>query len=285
MPVIDAKIVGSVNLGNVLNLHVDYKVDVKVEGTAWSIYRRYSAFENLHKSLTTNYGEEKMKELNLLFPEKSYSGSIVGTFKSYVTQRTQQLQNYLNTLLAIEGTGDIAAVGVFFDLENKGISGMQIQLGPQKILKESFARTKFIKNLVGAWTTSFVVVLTSGNIVVLPSMYDNTSKAECNINISKGAASVVPHARNNTITITELATGHRLKIAFSTSAESAFWIRTLSDFSVSTSVASDTRSANEQAKQSAIAEKRASVKNQPVEHLHDKGTGNTVDELSAAYGI
>lgn len=285
MPVIEAKIVGSVNLGGVLSLHVDYKVDVKVDGTSWSVYRRYSAFENLHKNLTANYGEDKMKELNLLFPEKSYSGSIVGTFKSYVAQRTQQLQNYLNTLLGIEGTGDIAAVGVFFDLENKGISGMQIQLGPQKILKESFARTKFIKNYVGTWTTSFVVVLTSGNVVVLPSMYDNTSKAECNINIAKGSASVVPTARNNSITITEIATGYRLKIAFSNSAESAFWIRTLSDFSVSTSVAADTRTASEKAQQTAAAEKRASAKNQPVEHLRDKGTGNTVDELSAAYGI
>ncbi len=283
---LNAKIVGSINIGGALNVHADYKVEIIWNGSAWCIYRRYSTFEGLHASLVSNYGADKVKALNLNFPDKSYSGSTMGSLQYFVEKRIVLLQQYLDTLLAIDGTIEISAVKVFFDLNNKGLSGLQVQLGGNKILKETFARTKLIKNLLGTYGTSFVALLKSGSVVVMQSMYDNLSNAEININITGGSAIVIPKAKDNVVHITERATGNRLFISFSTPAEAAYWIRAISDFSVSTSVGTDARVEAESRRKQQEAERRNPRSNTaPTEHLKAAGTGNTVDELSAAFGI
>ncbi len=167
----NVKVIGSINLGSVHRIHADYKLEVSLNEQSWILYRRYSAFENLHRSLITTYGEEKVKQLNLEFPEKLYTGSIAGSMKFIVDKRITQLQQYIDKLLSIDGTSSISAVMVFFDIQNKGLSGLQVQLGGNKVLKETFAHTKLIKNYVGAWGTSFIALLSSGSIVVLGSMY------------------------------------------------------------------------------------------------------------------
>ncbi len=286
MSTIAVKIVSSVNLGGAHKLHANYKMEIVMDGQGWVLYRRFSAFENLHRNLVSNYGEEKVKQLGLVFPEKYYTGSIAGTLKYIVDIRTVQLQQYIDKLLSVEGTTSISSVGLFFDFENKGVSGLQVQLGQSKILKETFAQTKYVKNYLGVWGASFVVLLKSGSIVVLPSMYDNVSKAEVNMMLGNNAATIVPTAAHNMVTITENATGHRLMISFSTPAEAAFWIRTLSDFSVSTSVAQDTRANTQETnRRNAALTAEQNSRRQPTEVVRAAGTGNTVDELSAAFGI
>ncbi len=78
-------------------------------------------------------------------------------------------------------------------------------------------------------------------------------------------------------------------ISFSTAAEAAFWIRSLSDFSVSTTMAGDTRDtvrSQEAANQRISARAAADAKaRQKPNDLRAAGTGNTVDELSAQFGI
>ncbi len=278
MSSIDAKVIGHINL-----IHkTHYKIEIMYNGYQWFLYRRFSDFDTLHKNILKSFTLEQLKLSPITFPDKA----LASTFKFIIDKRIIELNEYIKKILSYENMDSNEYITTFFDVENKGVSGLQVQYGENKIAKETFAKTKCNKTYHLLWTTNFIVLLKTGELLILNSIYDNTSKAEMNLIVSD--CTITPKARNNSIIITDKnKEGFKLIISFSNAQEVAYWIRALSDFSVSTTVQADTKSHNEVMKrksQTQAAEQHAAHRQANVEHIHAKGTGNTVDQLSQ-YGI
>ncbi len=221
-----------------------------------------------------------MKGIGAEFPPKEIYGSTISTMTSIVNARITGLQNWIDAALDCFGEEFCAAFQTFADVNNKGKSGVCIEMGNSKILRESFARTKIIKNIFGVWSTTFLVVLKTGVVLVLNSIYDNSSAAALRINLSASDTQVIPSGANG-INILSKSSSTTLKISFNSSSDAAFWMRSISDLATSSEYVPDAQSGRPEVRTASLA---API-SQKVEHLRADGTGNTVDELSVLYGM
>lgn len=285
---ITIKILGTINVGSGTQFHTEYKLDITINDKRWILYRRYSAFEDLHTKLLVDPGEEIM---TVSFPEKIYVGSYFSTVKQITADRHSKLQQYLDAIIIVEEITDSKAFSDFLDCDHLGLSGVIKELGAERVLKEGFIRTRITKNLpgiLGVWSTNFVVLLSSGSIVVVNSVYDDSSKAICRMALVNGQTTVTPTATNNMIAIESKLDKTKLCFCFSTPEESVFWLRKISDFVLNTAYTEDYLKKEAQTKQSehtrAQREKEVYVTSKQ-EHIHAKGTGRTNDDLSAMVGI
>jgi len=177
MPV-SARIFGSINVGSGLSYHTDYQLEVTVNDRKWIIFRRFSAFEDLHKKLLTELGGEN--KLSVKFPDKTSVGSYIGTLSVLTADRMSALQQYLDAIFIIEEAVDSKPLVDFLDCNHLGVSGILKELDSERVVKESFISTRISRNLpevLGLWCMRFVVILSSGSLVVLTSVYDDSSKA------------------------------------------------------------------------------------------------------------
>ena len=97
---------------------------------------------------------------------------------------------------------------------------------------------------------------------------------------------VVPKANIIGLDILSRSSQQKIKISFDSAADSATWIRAISDFAADMNFAPQKVVGNAAA---AAGGKKGGNSNgaqrQQVEHVHADGTGNTTDELSALYGM
>ena len=207
-----------------------------------------------------------------------------------MSERESLLQRFLDGIQQFDDYTQHGVYGQFLDCKNKGLSGVQIQMGKNKVLKEAFANTRYIKNFVGIWKMRYVAILKSGTIIVLRSMYDASSNAVVSLSLTSGDVTVTPKASDNIILFTVKSTNHSLAISFTTPSEAAFWIRTVSDFALTSRTdqlkgrTEAVEAANTPQGKSSGASPLAQAPQQ-VEEIHADGTGNTTDELSELMGI
>lgn len=288
-------ILGSVMWGGGLGLHAEYQLQVSPLDTtaSWTVYRRYSAFYNLHKKLVAKVGgEEKALEMGLLLPQANYLGSRWSTFSDTISQRKVELQKYLDVVLTKEELAENEDLMSFLDCAGKGISGIILDVGADNVLKESFVEAKVIKSFpLGMWAWSFVALLRDGSFCVFQSKYDKRDQAWSVWKINSDDVRVVPKAKDNSVTLSSTKHDQKVRIRLQSPEEYAFWMRSLSEYSSSASYQSLTdksREKVESVKQQKRSSKVSSPTNgspMPEEHVHANGTGNTVDELSSMYGI
>lgn len=290
MPV-SAKIFGSINIGSGLSYHTDYQLEVIVNARKWVIFRRYSAFENLHQKLSTELGGETA--LSVKFPEKTSVGSYIGTLSVLTADRMPALQQYLNSIFIIEEAVDSKAVADFLDCTHFGVSAVLRELGSERVVKESFVSTRITKNLpevIGLWCVRFVALLSSGSLVVLNSVYDDSSKAIARMALVPGQTIVTAQSgAGNIIVISSRLDKTKISLSFLSQADSVFWLRKLSDFVLNTNFSTDHQKGVEQQKQQEAAkaqqQQRLLAGQQHQEHVHARGTGHTEDNLSSLLGI
>ncbi|KAJ1423379.1 hypothetical protein B484DRAFT_451898 [Ochromonadaceae sp. CCMP2298] len=316
---LSAKITGNFNVGGGLRYHTEYKVDVDASGGGWSVYKRYSAFEALHKKVLDLLGQGRVTELGLAFPDKIYAGSLLGTLSSITAQRITDLQLFLDRLLACiaedrtgAGGGGAGAEGAasaegaeavrssvevlvekrvletFFDFERRGSSGAEVELGRDKILRQAFIRTRVSRRLsaLGLWGVEYVVLLRTGYLVLLHSMYDRVTEAWHRIPLAAGQTQVLPKS-DNSIQLRSLTDDLIVTLSFPSPADSAYWIRTLADFCATTDFLPGQGAG---AGAGAGGDKQYAKKTPPpaptlTKQVHAQGTGNTEDDLSTLLGI
>lgn len=181
---VTVKIIGHLQWGKGVSYHTVYKLLVNKDGTEHIVYRRYSEFILLQQELDNIIeNEEMVKQLNDLLPEKVIGGSFSGTVAPVIKSRMKSLDQYLSVLFTVDEIEINNIVITFFDFNNKGVSGIALQVGQSKILRETFAETKLCWNSIGLWGTNFVVLLNTGTLLVLKSIYDNTSSAKINMSL------------------------------------------------------------------------------------------------------
>lgn len=284
---ITVKIIRSINVGSCLTYHTDYQLEICINEKRWGLYRRFSAFECLHRKLLAELGGENV--FTIKFPDKMYVGSYIGTFSVLTGDRVVKLQEYLDAILVIEDAVDSKPLTDFLDCDNLGLSGVHKELGSERILKEAFVTTRITKNLpdvLGLWGLRFVVLLSSGSLIVLNSVYDDSSKALARMALVNGQTTVTPQASGNVILISSTLDKSKISLSFPTQAESVFWLRKLSDFVLNTEFSADHRKSVESQKQQSAAALRAQQQAaQKQEHIRAKGTGHTEDNLSTMLGI
>lgn len=285
---ITIKLLGTINIGSGIQFHSEYKLDITINDKRWLLYRRYSAFEDMHRKLLLELGRDTMK---VRFPDKVYMGSYFSTTKQMTADRQSKLQQYIDSIIIVEDITDSKAFSAFLDCDHLGQSGVIRELGADRVLKEGFIQTRITKNLpgvLGVWSTNFVVLLNSGSIVVVSSVYDDSSKAICRMALVNGQTIVTPRANNNTITIDSKLDNTKLCFSFATPEESVFWLRKISDFVLNTSYTEDHQQKEAQAKQDAAARDKREKEDYAranQQHIRAKGTGRTDDDLSAMLGI
>lgn len=281
------KIIGHFNIGGGLfSYHTEYQLQVCLEGSTWIVYRRFNHFTNLHTMLQSILGEEEAKMVLRPLPDKSPLGSYFSTTGSITASRKAGLQNYIDAAIQLNDEAVRKEILVFADVDGRGFSGIQKEFGANNILKEAFAKAK--QGSFDLWSINYVALLKDGRLFILNSMYDESNKATSKWNLRGGEIRVVPKANNNMISITSLKDDRKLVLSLSSASEAAFWIRTISDFSLMSTqqIISNVKEAaaaqREQAKQ---ASKAAAAANQRTETIKAAGTGNTEDDLSSMYGI
>lgn len=171
-----------ITLGGGIFQYANYKINVdNGRGSSWCVYRRYSDFVDLHKLICIE-ANDSVIALSIELPAKEV-GLLYSASKSVSDKRKVDLEKYLKSLVEIDAKSLPKCLNKFIDNENNGVSGPQIQLGANKILKEAFLKTKYMKyNPV--WSTKFCVLTKSGNLHVMKSMYDPTTKAVSNFTLS-----------------------------------------------------------------------------------------------------
>jgi hypothetical protein len=282
---------GSVCWGGGVNFHAEYHLQIVPEDStaSWTIYRRYSAFEKLHWCLFKKLGEEKMKEFDLVLPAKNYFGSRLNTFNDTMAQRKIELQTYLDIMLAKEEFSDDVDFFEFVDVAGKGMSGIILEVGADKVIREAFVRVKILKSFpIGIWEWCFLFLLRDGTLYVLSSKYDRRQKALATWMLTGQDVRVVPNASNYCIAVSSTKHDLKVKIRFDNVENASFWLRNISEFASSASYQNlvATKARHEQVK----SPKKESYKvvnavAEPTIDVHARGTGNTVDELSSMYGI
>jgi len=317
MSSVTVKVVSSVNIGGGLRYHSEFVLEVTdhlQQGATWTLYRRYSAFESLHYRVFQLLGEERLKEIGLQFPEKVHAGSILGTLKAITDERVNQLQQYIDVLVNVVEMEEILrnerVLPAFLDFDHRGISGAEIELGRDKILQQGYMQVRLSRKFafLGLWSVQYVVLLNTGYLVVLHSMYDRVSTSSVlSQPIATGKCLVVPKAADNTIVVTSLENTSILTLAFNSPQESVFWIRALSNFCNTTEAptavssnsnrsgnnnasSSNTRSSSTTisratASNSNTNENNRNTSNSHVENVHAAGTGHTQDDLSNLLGV
>lgn len=285
---ISVKVARSINVGSGISYHTDYLLEISINGKIWSLYRRFSAFEDFHKKLLVEIGPEI--PFGVKFPEKIYVGSYFGTLNLVTSDRITALQQYLDAVIIVEDAVDSRSLSDFLDCDHLGLSGMTRELGADRVLKEAFVCTRISKNLpevLGLWCTRFVVLLSSGSVVVLNSVYDDSVKAITRLALVNGQTTVTPIAAGNVITIASSLDKSKISLSFPTQADSVFWLRKLSDFVLNTEFSADHQKNVDATKQQEAAERarQQQLAAQNQEHIHAQGTGNTTDDLSAMLGI
>ena len=282
------RITGSFKIGGGFGIHTTYKTEMTYQNRTWSVYRRFAAFQTLYGSLRDRIGggEETMLELPVQFPSRRLVGTLGSTLSLIVNMRIEGLQAWLDCVLEKYGE-DFASIFLLFgDADNRGDSGVHIQLGEGKIVKESFAKVKIAASVFSVWSTVYLAILKNGTLLVLDSIYDKVEDAVVNVNLADTDTMVIPKANICGVDVVSKSSGKKLKISFSSREESAFWIRAVSDFSTDmeyTPAAAAAALSNKTDKRS--SSRAASTSQKKTEHIKAAGTGNTEDELSALYGI
>ncbi|XP_038157653.1 kinesin-like protein KIF16B [Cyprinodon tularosa] len=74
--------------------HFEFEVKITVMDDTWTVFRRYSRFREMHKSLKSKYPELA----NLVFPPKKLFGN---RDKRMVSERRSHLETYLRKLFQV----------------------------------------------------------------------------------------------------------------------------------------------------------------------------------------
>lgn len=293
MSIQSVKIVGSFLIGGGINCHAEYQLHVTTNVCSYTIYRRFNQFQQLHGQITKNMTKEIIKEKDLEFIDNhQFYGSYIASTKSIVQQRQAYLQQFLNKLLSNENYRENEHLLLFLDINNRGVSGMVRELGESAILRESFLKVKVINNQINGLFASFglyfVVLVRSGQLYVLSSMYHTSMQAIMLWNLRDGTNRIVPNASNMSIKISSFSNDRKLILRFPSQEVIAFWVRTLSEFTADGNLQSfeSTARNSKQRSQGAHQDPNSYVPS-PVkqENVYAQGTGHTHDELSAMYGV
>lgn len=282
-------------MGGGFNAHTDYQIKVVQTTTVneagssndsqhWTVYRRYSNFQDLHSKLVNVFGQSSLDQMRLSLPEKSYTGSFLATSKVIVQSRKELLQDYLNSLMVAEPLTNNILINHFLDTENKGASGLCRQFGSAKIMKETFAKTCIFKSIEGLGWLRYVVLLRDGKLAVLRSKYDDMKDAQLLFDLTQGQIIMKPQSDRNGVLLISKST-KKLSISFDSNAESAFWIRTLADFCSTLDMPEKMRPPKIKTQTNVTTTNNSSQSNSPVEEYRAAGTGNTEDDLSTQLGI
>jgi len=168
------------------------------------------------------------------FPKKLIGGSIGSISSRIVENRMVQLQIYLDELVKIDGIDGNSAFILFCDFKHKGLSGIQAQIGKEKVLKETFAYTKIVsKGINLIWKTVFISLLKSGSILAFESKYDQLHQSLCNISLLNDDIKIIPNCASEVFELVIIAqrTQVRLHIRFDCQVEAALWTKTVSSYS------------------------------------------------------
>lgn len=244
MSKIVCEIKGVIFLGGGRTYHAEYDIAVTYNEEEWSVLRRFREFNNLYQHLATRAGGgEALAMKGITFPEKSMFGSYLSTDSGTIENRKRDLQKFLTGVFETNEFSEDLEVLNFIDSKNKGVSGINRDLGPQRIVKETFCDVLISGKLPGLiWSRCYVALTVDGYLYVMQSKYEESHESLASWCLTTPGVTVT--AKGPAIQIAASTHPLKLKLAFKSGPDTTFWIRTMSDFAMSSISTARTTSAS-----------------------------------------
>ncbi len=278
--------------------HVEYKLEINMEGAFWEVYRRYNDFAELDQNVRAQLGD--------VFCEKgSYKPTLPGKEMPYVSnkevvdKRLPLLNTYLTDILEFDPPEEHKAsirnfIRFFLDMDNRGKSGVRMSLDNQRgkgatpttVIRESFALISSPKTLNMLTHSCFIALASNKTLYICNNVYDPIERARHIIQLDSGRCTIAAVGKN----AFRLTSGDEgFNFTFLNEHEAAHWMRAVGDASLSQTIQRSTETSRraEQQRQQKEEEARAKTAQQalPTHHIKHGSVGGTTDALSSQFGV
>ena len=168
--------------------HVQYLLDVQVGQSSWIVYRRYSQFRDLDKSIRSVLGAEFLENEEINKGESGFNAELppsntIGMTRPQITSaRLPSLNEYIRCATSFQAPekskSSIEALFCeFLDREHRGKSGMRIS--GSSVKRETFAKVSYPRNLL--WRNVFIGLTSDGLLYVCKDLTTLAENADIKI--------------------------------------------------------------------------------------------------------
>jgi hypothetical protein len=215
--------------------HVQYLLDVQVGQSSWIVYRRYSQFRDLDKSIRSVLGAEFLENEEINKGESGFNAELppsntIGMTRPQITSaRLPSLNEYIRCATSFQAPekskSSIEALFCeFLDREHRGKSGMRIS--GSSVKRETFAKVSYPRNLL--WRNVFIGLTSDGLLYVCKDLTTLAENADIIINLCINNVRVSP--KNSDCVRIVGDRGIDIILKFDKIDECANWSRDMSDY-------------------------------------------------------
>jgi len=278
--------------------HIEYKMEINLEGAYWEVYRRYSDFAHLNKNVRLTLGDLWCQQNGFKpeLPGKELPYAINGDI---VDKRIPLLNEYMSAMIGFTPPDDKKnliknLLRAFLDMDNRGKSGVRVSMEQQTsrggpgvtVQRESFALVSRPTTYNLIYQACFIALTSHKVLYICSKVYDRASQAKHVLALDTGGFSVkaVSQTRFDLKSKTET-----YNFCFINENDAAHWMRAVGEATLQQTMVRATeasRRENMQRQQAEeTAQRKAAEQLRPQQHEYHGSVGGTSDQLSMQFGV
>ena len=278
--------------------HVEYKMEVNLDGAFWEVYRRYKSFQALDTAIRFVLGKIYLEEKGFApeLPSKDLPYSVGGGSSSNIEKRIEKLNQYLVDIIAYSPPDQHKEairghMREFLDTENRGKSGVRVSLEARQtgvsVVREAFGLVARPSTFNMIYQGVFIALTNEKKLYICSNVYDSADRAKHCISLNMGGYKTIPIDVNK---FDLEGNGITLCFKFINEHDSAHWLRAIGDATAGEVMQRTTEASRRSAHQEAQAQAQAAAAAQANDAhrrqmLAAEHKFNTKDALSENFGV
>jgi len=282
--------------------HVEYKMEVNLDGAFWEVYRRYKTFDKLDAAIRNVLGPVHLEEKGFepALPAKDLPYSVGGGSSTALDKRIRELNKYLTDIIAYSPPEKHKEtirghMREFLDTENRGKSGVRVSLeargngnsGGASVVREAFGLVAKPSTFNLVYQGVFIALTNEKVLYICSNVYDKADRAKHCIPLNMGGYRTIPCAANK---FDLSGNGLQLSFKFVNEHDAAHWMRAIGDATQADVVQRTTDASRRAGQQQAHQQQQAQQQQQAAEDERRRAEAtavryNTKDDLSANFGV
>jgi len=278
--------------------HIEYKMEMNLEGAYWEVYRRYSEFATLNKKIRLALGDIWCKENDFkpTLPGKEIPHQLNG---DVIDKRIPLLNEFMADMIGFTPPEDKKnavkeLLRTFLDMDNRGKSGIRRSLDVHHskggdlitVVRESFALVSRPKTFNMIYQSCFIALTTQKVLYICSKVYDRAQEAKHTLPLDHGLYRVKAVSKTR---FDLVSPDNRFNFSFVNENDAAHWMRAVGDATIQQTMERSTEVSRRESQQKQQAEHDAAEQKalnaRPQQHEFHGSTGGTVDNLSAQFGV
>jgi hypothetical protein len=275
--------------------HIEYKMEVNLDGAFWEVYRRYKSFEALDAAVRHVLGDSYISEHGFkpTLPGKDLPHYLNS---SVVNKRMNALNEYLADIIAYNPPDQHKEairgnLREFLDTQNRGKSGVRVSIESSNdgrlVVREAFGLVARPSTFNMVYQGCFVALTSDKVLYVCSNVYDAADRAKHIISLNRGGYTV---KGKDSIRFTLQGNDLNLDFKFTNENDAAHWMRAMGDATLMDTMARSTEASrrNDILRQQEEAEATARAQRDARDRAHAQNQAdkyNTKDTLSSNFGI